>query len=445
MTHSAATRPDVVLIHCHDLGRWLGTYGMPHVPSPHIDAFASTGVVFDNAHAAAPLCSPARGALFTGMSPYRNGIQGLVHNDWRYREGVRTTPERLRELGYRSTLIGLQHENVDPRVLGFDECAGLGFLPRVNQVVGAAENWLAALPTRPKRQPLFLTVGTWEVHRPWPEEDYVHADPAKVDVPSFLPDNPHTRRDIAAFYGSIAQFDDGIGRMLPAIDAALDPEHTMVILTTDHGAAFPRAKSTLYDAGTGVSLIIRPPASWGVSGRRVTSIASHLDILPTLIELAGGAPDEQLEGRSLLPILRSDSPGDPERIVFTSKSFHDTYDPKRAARSLTYTYVRNYQDGPKLQLPSDLEQSPTRQGMGDAHRQPREPEEFYDRSRDPDELVNLAGRPEYAHIQRYYADQLNHWLNSCHDPIRTEAPPSPPARSREIDALPPLAPRSVAD
>lgn len=428
--------PDVVLIHCHDLGRWLNIYGMTHVPSPNIARFAERSVVFENAHSAAPLCSPARGALFTGMSPYVNGIQGLSHNAWRYRENVLTAPERLRPYGYHSALIGLQHENVDPTVLGFDECPGQGFLPRVNQVVEATEDWLAHLAPAERRDPLFLTVGTWEVHRPWPHEDYSPADPDQVDVPDFLPDNAGTRSDIADFYGAIAQFDDGFGRLMAALDATLDPANTMVILTTDHGAAFPGGKSTLRDSGTGVTLIVRPPVSWGVDPHRVSTVVSHMDLVPTLIELAGGAAPAELEGVSLLPVLRGQSEGDPGRLVYSAKDYHDTYDPKRAVRSASYAYIRNYEPGPNLQLAIDLEKSKTRQMMGDRHLEPRPREELYDRGLDPAEKDNRAEDPAYAHIKEEYAAALHSWLIRIGDPIETAPTPPAPQRSRAVDPLP---------
>ena len=441
--------PDIVLIHCHDLGRWLNIYGMPNVPSPNIARFAEHSVVFENAHAAAPLCSPARGALFTGMSPYVNGIQGLSHNAWRYRENVLTAPEHLRPLGYHSALIGLQHENVDPTVLGFDECPGQGFLPRVNQVVDATEDWLSQLAPVGTRDPLFLTIGTWEVHRPWPHEDYSPADPAQVDVPDFLPDNAGTRSDIADCYGAISQVDDGFGRLIAALDAALDSENTMVILTTDHGAAFPGGKSTLRDSGTGVTLVIRPPASWEVAPHRVSNVVSHMDVVPTLIDLAGGGAPAELEGVSLLPMLTGEAEGDPGRLVYSAKDYHDTYDPKRAVRSKSFAYIRNYEPGPKLQLAIDLEKSKTRQSMGDAHMEPRPNEELYDRGIDPAEKYNRAGDPEYAHITAEYAAALHEWLTSIGDPIEKAPTPPAPARSRVVDPLPAVGqsatPRASAD
>jgi arylsulfatase A-like enzyme len=395
-------------------------------------------VVFENAHAAAPLCSPARGALFTGIAPHRNGIQGLTHSGWRYREGVLTAPERLRAVGYRSTLIGLQHEDTDPTVLGYDEVFGLGFLPRVDQVVDAVGDWLTTVPPAGARPPLLLTVGTWEVHRPWPHSDYEPADPAEVDVPAFLPDNADTRRDIADFSGSIRQFDAGFGRLVALLDEHLDPENTLVIFTTDHGSAFPRAKSTLYDAGTGVALIVRPPKAWKIPPARVTSIVAHVDVVPSLLDAAGAEIPSELEGRTLLPLLRDPSTGDPDRIVYTAKSYHDTYDPKRAARSLDYAYIRNYEEGPRLQLAVDLEKSPTRQGMGDAHLEPRPAEELYDRRSDPAELVDVSSDPAYADVKSRYANALHQHLVAIHDPIETERLDPAPARTRAVDALEPI-------
>lgn len=450
MTQPDGSRPDVVLIHCHDLGRWLSCYGMPSVPSPNLERFANGATIFDNAHAAAPLCSPARGALFTGLSPHQNGIQGLAHDAWRYRENVLTAPEHLRTLGYRSTLIGLQHEHVDPDVLGYDEVAGAGFLPRAHQVVDAAMSWLAGQAPREKRAPLFAAIGVWEVHRPWPESDYTPADPAEVDVPDFLPNTPETRCDIAAFHGSIRQLDEAMGRLFEALDSHLDPASTLIMFTTDHGTAFPRAKSTLYDAGTGVSLLVRTPTVWGEAPARVDSIASHVDILPTLLDVAGGQADPSLEGRSLVPLLTAavstaaESTAPNDRMIFTEKTYHDDYDPKRAVRTRDFVLIRNFTPGPKLALSLDLEHSSTRQGMGDAHLEPRDMTELYDRRIDPQERHNVFDQPEYRDVQIRLLKALDEWMITTRDPL-LEGPIQPPKhRTRALDALPPLSTDSAA-
>lgn len=434
--------PDIVLLHAHDLGKWLSCYGVPGLGDPNLRQLADRSVVFDRAFATAPLCSPARGSLFTGLSPHRHGLNGLVHKGWRYRSGVATLPELLRPLGYRSALVGLEHENVDPTVLGFDDVAGLGFLPRALPVAHEATSYLRHLGEE-RDEPAFVTIGMWEVHRPWPVEDYRPADPATVHVPPYLPDNEHTREDIAAFYGAVRQLDSAAGIVLDAVDRYLDPARTLLIVTTDHGAAFPWAKGTLYDPGTNVALLVRPPTSWEVPPGRHGGLVSHLDIAPTVVELAGGPPPADLEGRSLLPALRSGY-RDVDRALFAEKTYHDFYDPVRSVRTESVKYVRNFGAGPRLSLSKDIEESPTRRGLGDDHLAPRPAEELYDLDADPDERNNVAADPAYGAVLAEHAARLHAWMKQTGDPLLDplldgEMSP-PPARSRDVDALPPLPP-----
>ncbi|WP_327584386.1 sulfatase [Nonomuraea sp. NBC_00507] len=431
--------PDVVLIHCHDLGRFLSCYGAPAIPSPSLHALAERSVVFDNAFATAPLCTPARSSLFTGLSPHVNGLMGLAHAGWRYRRSVATMPELMSGLGYDTALIGLQHEHPNPMVLGFDEVHGAGFLPRAWPVARETEAWLRN--RRERSRPFLLTVGMWEVHRPWPAEDYTHADPAAVEVPPYLPDNAHTREDLAAFYGAIRQLDAAVGHVIDAIDRHCDPDRTAVVFTTDHGAALPRAKGTLYDPGVEVALIVRPPAAWGVPPGRRGQAVSHLDILPTLLEMAGGSAGPGHEGRSIVPDLRG-AAGPRDRTLFLEKSFHDRYDPMRAVRTSKYKYIRNFTDGPALVLAKDIEESPSRRGFGDGHLAPRPPVELYDLRKDPWEQLNIAAEPAMAETVASLDDRLLRWMRETGDPLLDGPIPVPPRASRLIDAQDDLPGRS---
>ena len=103
----SGTRENVILVHWHDLGRHLACYGAEGVISPNLDRLAAEGIRFTDAHATAPLCSPARGSLFTGLHPHRNGLVGLAHHGFEYRDHVRTLPSLLGEAGYRSALFGM--------------------------------------------------------------------------------------------------------------------------------------------------------------------------------------------------------------------------------------------------------------------------------------------------------------------------------------------------
>ncbi|WP_165358645.1 sulfatase family protein [Haloactinopolyspora alba] len=421
-------KPHVVLIHCHDLGTWLSCYDAPNAPTPRLRELADESVVFDRAFATSPLCTPARSALFTGISPHRNGLVGLTHHGWRYAAGVRTLPERVRDLGCRSSLVGLQHEDPDPAVLGFDEVRGLGFLPRALQVGRESADWFAEHGR--SETPYVVTIGMWEVHRPWPAEDYAPFPAADVDVPPYLPDNADTRADLSGLYGSIRQLDDAVGMTLDAIEQHGDPDNTLVIFTTDHGAALPRAKGTLYDPGVRVAMIARPPRAWRVPAGRVSSLVSHLDVVPTVLDLLGAPAAGELEGRSLRPELSGDAEAPADRTLFLQKTYHDSYDPIRAVRTDRFKYVRNYVQGPKLVLSKDLEESQTRRGMGDEHLQPRPEEELYDLDADPWEMTNLAGTADWEPVRSRLAGRLDESMADTGDPLRHGPIARPPAPVR---------------
>jgi arylsulfatase A-like enzyme len=425
------SRPSIALVHCHDLGDWLSCYGHRDVPSPRFDDWAQRAVVFDAAFATAPLCTPARSSLFTGRSPHVNGLMGLAHHGWRYHDGVQTLPQLLAAAGYRTALLGLQHEDLDARTLGFGDVQGMGFLPRALEVARLTERWLAG---RSDADPFFAAIGLWEAHRPWPDEDYEPADPGSVQVPPYLPDNAHTRDDLAHFYGSIRQLDEAIDRIVAALRGAPGGEETLIIFTTDHGAAFPRAKSTLYDSGVKVAFLVSAPASWGVAPGRRSQIVSHLDVVPTLLELAGLPRPEELEGESLLgPLLEEDAAGQ-DRVLYLEKTYHDRYDPIRAVRTRSAKYIRNLVDGPLLPLAADLELSETRRGMGEAHLEPRPEEELYLLGQDPWELRNVVTDPVNRPLRDELRALLDAHLVASDDPVLHGPVPAPPVPDRTRSA-----------
>lgn len=428
ITRGGATTdsPNVVVVHCHDLGRWLPAYGRLSVDAPHISSLARESLVFESAFSASPLCTPARSALFTGISPHENGLMGLAHQGWSYRENVRTLPEYVRDLGVRSALLGLQHEDLDARKLGFDEVHGLGFLPRALEVSKLFGRWI---DQQPAGDPFLAVVGMWEVHRPWPTEDYEPVDVNSVEVPSYLPDNEHTRRDLAGFYSAIAQLDQAVGEILSALESSSHADNTIVIFTTDHGAAFPRAKGTLYDSGVEVSLIVRPAKAARSGELRVGRLASHIDVTPSIIEMFGGNPTVVGgEGVSFAPLVTGDGEFEGHDEIYLEKTYHDGYDPLRGIRTEKYKYIRSYgnQDGASLAL--DLELSETRKGLPEGYLESRQPEELYHLEDDPDELRNVIGQPGYEEIHADLSSRLDAWMVKTRDPILNgdiSAPPEP--------------------
>ncbi len=202
----------MLLVHWHDLGRYLGVYGHADVSSPRLDALAAEGFLFTRAHATAPLCSPSRGSLFTGRYPQSNGLVGLAHHGWEYRPGVRTLPQILSESGWYSALFGMQHETSHPARLGFDEFDVSNSY--CEYVVEQAQQWLH---DHDAGQPFLLTAGFFETHRPYPRERYEPADIDAVDTPDYLPNTVEVRQDLAEFYGSITTADAAVGRLLDTL------------------------------------------------------------------------------------------------------------------------------------------------------------------------------------------------------------------------------------
>lgn len=425
---SGPYRPNILLVHWHDLGRHLGAYGHRGVPSPHVDRLAGQGLRFDNAFCTAPLCSPARGSLFTGRYPHDNGLLGLAHLGWEYRSGVRTLPGLLGDAGYRTALAGMQHESSNPATLGFQEFFALrtNHLEReyCDGVTDAATAWLAGAAVGDR--PFFLCVGFEEVHRPYPTDRYRPDDPREVEVPPFLPDNEWTRDDLASFQGSIRVADAAVGRLLSTLDDLNLTADTWVVFTTDHGVAFPRAKSTLYDSGTGVALIMRPPESWHTPRGTSDRLFSHVDLVPTMLDMLGAPIPPEVQGVSHAQWLGGGDPAPAREHVFTEKNFHDIYDPIRAVRDKEFKYIRNFEPRPLLPLPGDLESSPTRHGFGDAHLAHRPAEELYDLRQDPWEQHNVAGDRDYAQVGARLAERLESWRAETRDPLLDGPLTAPP-------------------
>lgn len=382
--------------------------------SPHLDRLAAEGILFTDAHATAPLCSPSRGSLFSGRYPHSNGLIGLVHHGWQYHPDVRTLPATLAESGWYTALFGMQHETPDPSRLGYHEYDVSNSF--CDHVVDRASHWLIRHPSRP----FLLTAGFFETHRPYPPDRYRPADPAAVDVPAYLPDVPQVREDFAAFHGSIEVADAAVGELLATLASEGLDETTWVVFFTDHGAAFPRAKSTLYAAGTGIALIVRPPARLRAEPRVYDELFSGVDLMPTLLDLLGVDIPPGVQGVSHATRLFGDAAEPPRAEVFTEKTFHDTFDPIRAVRTKEFSYIENYARRPLLDLPLDIQHSLSGTALGGDHLEPRPSRELYHLVDDPDERENLADRPEYARRRAELAGLLRAWRERTGDVLPSE-------------------------
>jgi N-sulfoglucosamine sulfohydrolase len=411
------TLPNIVLVHSHDTGRFVQPYGHP-VPTPNIQRLADQGLLFRQAYAAAPTCSPSRAALMTGRWPHCNGMLGLAHRGFALDDPGQHWLHTLRAAGYWTAMVGEQHISADPEELGYDRVVDAD-TSHAHVVAPAA---VALLRDRP-RQPFFMSVGFFETHRDYFEPTSVR-DALYSFPPSNLPDSPITRRDMAAFKQSARALDHGVGAVLGALDEQLLADDTLVILTTDHGLPFPGAKATLTDRGLGVSLIMRGPG--GFHGGRVNdALVSHIDVFPTLCELLEIEPPDHLQGRSLMPAVRGEA-REVNDEVFGELTYHAAYDPQRAIRTRRHKYVRRWGDRDLPVLPN-IDDSPSKDlllqhGLAEM---PRPREELYDLLFDPNEAHNLIDSPDHADVVAILRSRLEEWMEETDDPLLEGFVPAP--------------------
>jgi N-sulfoglucosamine sulfohydrolase len=409
---------NIVYLHSHDTGRYVQPYGHP-VPTPNIQRLADQGLLFRQAFCGAPTCSGSRAVLLTGQWAHVNGMMGLAHRGFRLRDYGHHLVHALRRAGYWSGLVGEQHLSVDPSTLGYD-AIGDADSTHVESVVPAA---LELLRARPTDRPFFLSVGFFETHREFFESSSVR-DALYSWPPANLPDTPEVRRDTAAFKASARSLDQGVGAVLNALDEHDLVDDTLVILTTDHGLPFPGAKATLSDRGIGVLLIMRGPG--GFHGGRVNdALVSHIDLYPTLCELAGVEPPPFVQGRSLLPVVRREV-REINDEVFAELTYHAAYDPQRAIRTRRHKFIRLFGDRLEPVLPN-IDDGPTKDllvaaGYG---KRPRRREQLYDLLFDPMETYNLVDDPDYADVLADLDERLGAWMRQTDDPL-LDGPVPPP-------------------
>jgi arylsulfatase A-like enzyme len=421
-------RPNIVMVHCHDLGQHLGCYGVGTVTSPHLDALAGEGVVFTHSFCAAPQCSPSRAALWTGRFPHSNGVMGLCHARyaWDLHPTERHLAGRLQEAGYRTGLVGVRHETRRPEAMGFSDLLGEG---TAAEVAGTAVDYLRELGRGD--QPFYAQIGFFEPHRPFGEE---RDDSQGVTVPPYLVDESSARDEFAAFQGAIRRVDGQIGRICAALDEFGLRENTLVIFTADHGIPFPRAKCSLYDPGLQVPLIVRWPARGWEGGKRCAELISNVDYVPTLLEAIGLPVPANLQGRSFLPLLEG---GDyqPREEIFAEMTYHEYYDPLRAIRTARHKLIANFCAAPFFMDPSQTWRPATRPRYPEDPANTKHPPlELYDLVADPGEAENLAGRAEVAEVQRDLMRRLWAWMKETADPL-LEGVPLSPAHVGALEAL----------
>jgi N-sulfoglucosamine sulfohydrolase len=429
-----AASKNILLFVTDDMGLTAGCYGDANARTPHIDRLAAQGTRFTHAFCTTASCSPSRSVILTGRHNHSTGQYGLAHanHNFKSKGDVVSLPVMLSRAGYRTACIGKHH--VEPRAIyAFDEYPNPRGGPRSpTGMAGAVRQFIE----QDNERPFFLYVCTTDPHRagkgfgndrPYAGATAVKFDASTIKVPSFLPDRPDVRRDLADYYEAVARADQCLGAVLAALAETGHDSDTLVMFLSDNGIPFPGAKCTQYDPGTRLPLVVRLP-NQKKPGTVSSAMVTWADLTPTLLEWAGVEAPKEIHGRSFLSIVEeSDPPGWDE--IYGSHSFHEVtmYYPMRTLRTRKYKYILNLAHQLPFPTAEDLFNSPTWQntlGNDDQHygkrtRQAflhRPQHELYDLEADPDEAVNLAESREHAAVLAEMQKKLRAFQERTGDP-----------------------------
>ncbi|MGH9159256.1 MAG: sulfatase family protein [Vicinamibacteraceae bacterium] len=440
-----AAQPNILWILAEDMGPDLGADGTPEARTPNLDRLAARGMRFTNAFTTAPVCSPSRSALMTGM--YQTSIGAHNHRSHRPEDpsaypfplpdGVRLISDWLQEAGYATA-----------NIVHFPE--GTGF-----RGTGKTD-WNFSYEGKPfdvdrwadlkRRQPFYAQINFPETHRgkEW-DEAHEHvtrpADPKKVRIPPYYPDHPVVRQDWAQYLNAVMALDRKVGVVLDLLEREGLAERTVVIFMGDNGRAMLRGKQWPYDSGLHVPLVIYWPTGIPAperyrAGTVSDQLISSIDVTATTLAIAGAEKPVKMQGRIFLG-RNADQPRD---LLFGGRDRGDeTVDRIRTVRSERYRYIRNnYPERPFLQTNRYKEVNyPAIWVMRKLHQEgkltpvqarllalTRPREELYDLRRDPYETVNLAGSPAFRKPLVELRTALDRWIEETDDQGRIPEGPA---------------------
>ena len=442
----AETKSPNILLAISDDHSWphASAYGSGMVDTPAFDRVAKEGLLFNNAFAPAPQCSPGRAALLTGRNIWQIGEAGS-HSSYFPRDFPVYT-DLLETEGY---LVGYTGKPWYPgnwwdsgwsRNPAGDEYNEASLEPphREMSPIDYTENFHKFLANRKPGQPFCFWYGAKEPHREYEPDIGISAGKslASSEVPGYLPDTPAVRADLLDYAVEIEWFDQHLGEMIRILEEAGELENTIIVVTGDNGMAFPRAKANLYEHGVHVPLAIR----WGKiqePGRRLNTLTSFIDFAPTFLEAAGIDVPDTITGQSLLPVFHAEDT-DWRQYVLVGRERHShsrinnwSY-PARAIRTQQWLYIRNLKpDRWPAGNPNglhDIDGSPSKDLLIEEKESDmirpyyqlavskRPSEELFDILKDPDCLNNLALDPRYDTIREDLRNQLLSRLKEQGDP-----------------------------
>ncbi|WP_194775403.1 sulfatase family protein [Pararhodonellum marinum] len=438
-------------------------YGSKMVNTPAFDRIAHEGILFNNAFVASPGCSPSRAALLTGMNTWQIEEAGTHASSFPLAYMV--YPDLLEEAGY---FIGYTQKGWAPgnweasgrkRNPAGNAFSSLVLEPPFDGIVKTdyAANFKKFLDERPEGKPFHFWYGSSEPHRVYEKGSGLASGKKleQAEVPDYLPDTEEIRADLLDYALEIEWFDLHLSKMIALLEELGELENTIIVVTSDNGMPFSRAKANLYEDGIHVPMAIR----WGdqVSGGRIVDdLVSLIDLTPTFLEVAGigGEVLAVMEGKSLMNILKSDKQGlvdESRNAVYAARERHSSsrwnnlgYS-QRGVRTQHFLYVRNFTPdrwpagdpqeilsdetlGPMHQAYYDIDAAPTQDFLVE-HADDEEygkylqlsvakrpTEELFDIRNDPYCLHNLSDNPEFKSDLLEHRQLLGGYLMKTNDP-----------------------------
>ena len=420
------SRPNILWITVEDINPFLGAYGDTVARTPNLDRLAVEGVRYTHAFATAPVCSPARGCLITGV--YASSL-GTMHlrSEVPIPESIKGFPFYLRQAGYYCT-------NNEKEDYNFED-------PEIWDESSSSAHWR----NRPKGAPFFSVFNIETTHQSRifgsdsvfyerygkllsPQE---RTDPQRIAVPPYHFDTPEVRKLWARYYDLVSIMDGQAGKILDQLDEDGLSDNTWVFFFSDHGTGMPRSKRALFDSGLKVPLIVRAPAAYrqrfkSTAGSTDDRLVDFADFAPTMLRLLDLPLPQYLHGQ---PFIGEDIP--PKVYTYgTSDRVDEAFELSRTVRSRHYRYIRNYYPHLSLLQPNfytdqseimrelhrvlatGVELTPAQQSAWQPHRLP---EELYDLENDPFEVRNLAVNPEYRSVVEELREVHRNWVKDTRD------------------------------
>lgn len=423
----ASDRPNLVVFLSDDMGRAESSvYGSNEVATPTMDMLAAKGMVFDDAYVASPSCCPNRFSLQTGLMPARHGAHP---NHSQVKPGTQFLLPLLKAEGYTIASFGkVAH--------GRREVPGADFVsPAPVEMSKNVDKWFSDTEID---GPVCLLVGDRRPHVAWSKESIY--DTRKIDLPSYLVDTPETRDHWARYLTDITGMDAEMGRVYSIAQREFRDDF-LFLFTSDHGGQWARGKWNLYETGTRIPMIV----AWEgkiAGGSRTNAQVSWVDIIPTIMDVAGVAYPSDIDGESFLPVLAGERDSHRDKI-FTTHTGDGVMNifPIRAVRIGKYKYIHNLTPNAYFTNHSDRLR---KDGAGafwdswdaEAKRDPkaaalirsyytRDEFELFDLEADPMEYDNLSRNPEYRDVMARLRGELAAWAKSQGDDLKPHRDPYP--------------------